>query len=265
VHEVANLKIFPGDPLSPFILHVPHSSRYIPTEIRQDILLSNEALEHELDEMTDSHTEVLAEHAANRSQIRPWIFLNTYSRLVVDPERFPDDREDMNAIGMGAVYRTTSNGEPLRNPDEIKEKDLLTRYFHPYAQIFEDFLTKRLNQVGDVAIVDVHSYRAIAHKNSLNEGLERPPICIGVDDFHTPSWLQERATRIFGVVGEVAINQPYSGTYVPLSRYRRDKNVSSIMMENRADVFVNEKLEFTDGIEKLAKALAEVIDAGVNP
>ena len=135
MHEVPNLRIIPGDPLSPFILHVPHSSRFIPEDVRRDILLTDDELHHELDEMTDSHTDVLAESAAKKSRIRPWIFLNTFSRLVIDPERFPDAREEMNSIGMGAVYRATSSGAPLREPDGVKEKELLDKFFHPYARI----------------------------------------------------------------------------------------------------------------------------------
>jgi len=38
------------------------------------------------------------------------------SRLVVDPERLPDDAsESMSAKGMGAVYTRTSDGAPLRS------------------------------------------------------------------------------------------------------------------------------------------------------
>ena len=265
MHEVPNLRIIPGDPLSPFILHVPHSSRFIPDDVRRDILLTDDELQHELNEMTDSHTEILAEVAAKKSKIRPWIFLNTFSRLVIDPERFPDAREEMNSIGMGAVYRTTSSGTPLREPDGHKEKELLEKFFYPYARIFEDFVSRRLSVQNEVVIIDVHSYRTQVHKNSLNEGLKRPSICIGVDDFHTPDWLQERAQKYFRVIGDICINEPYAGTYVPLSRYGTDANVSSIMMENRADTFVDEKLQIAQGLEPLAQALANLVDGGVKP
>ncbi len=263
--EIPNLRIIPGDPLSPFILHVPHSSRFIPDEVRSDILLTDEDLKNELDEMTDSHTEVLAETAARESKIRPWIFLNTLSRLVIDPERFPDAREQMNTIGMGAVYQSTSTGKNLRRPDEGKEKDLLEKFFHPYARVFENFVTRRLSTLDQVIIVDVHSYRARIHMNSLNKGLRRPAICIGVDGFHTPEWLQERAKKCFSQIGDIAINEPYSGTYVPLTKWGVDAKVSSIMMENRADTFVDDSLRLTQGFKPLAQALTNFLNEGSKP
>ncbi|MSY15875.1 MAG: N-formylglutamate amidohydrolase, partial [Actinobacteria bacterium] len=98
----------------PVILHVPHSSRQIPPDIRKDILLSDEQLKVELDEMTDSHTDKIASLAVADLSKQPWIFRNKLSRLVIDPERFPDEREIMNKVGMGAVYLKTSTGEQLR-------------------------------------------------------------------------------------------------------------------------------------------------------
>lgn len=45
-----------GDPASPWILHVPHSSTTIPGPVREQILLDDDALEAELTAMTDAHT-----------------------------------------------------------------------------------------------------------------------------------------------------------------------------------------------------------------
>ena len=92
----------------PVILHVPHSSRQIPADIRSGILLDDQSLKTELDEMTDSHTDLVAQGAVSDLVKKPWIFENKLSRLVIDPERFPDEREVMNKVGMGAVYLKSS-------------------------------------------------------------------------------------------------------------------------------------------------------------
>ena len=47
------------------ILHIPHSSRVIPGNVRDQIILSDRELDAELDRMTDAYTDELfsLEHA----------------------------------------------------------------------------------------------------------------------------------------------------------------------------------------------------------
>ena len=255
-----NFKIIAGDHDSKVILHVPHSATFIPDDLRKNILLSDQELKAELDEMTDTSTEAIALKAAELSGSKPWLFINNFSRLVIDPERFPDEREAMNAVGMGAVYQKTSIGTQLRNPDPILENQLLDAYFHPYAKAISDLVAQRFASLGEVTLVDVHSYRLNQHPNAINHGQIRPPICIGTDSFHTPEWLIEAAQSAFSILGENYINQPYSGTYVPLSFYEKESNITSVMMETRADTFLTEELEIHTGFETVSKALANLVD-----
>ncbi|MBD9736142.1 N-formylglutamate amidohydrolase, partial [Streptomyces sp. H28] len=146
----------PGDADSPVILHVPHSSREIPADVRAGIVLDDAGLERELDHITDAHTAALAEAAARAAGRAPWRFVNGLSRLVVDPERFPDDREEMLAVGMGAVYTRTTHREPLR-PDGFDPAPLIRRYFHPYTRAMTDALADRLAATGRAVVIDVHS------------------------------------------------------------------------------------------------------------
>ena len=136
--------VIPGDPSSSVIVHVPHSSRFIPAEVRAGILLDDPALERELDALTDAFTDVIAERAATHAAVRPWVFVNGISRLVVDPERFPDEREELNAVGMGAVYERTSDGSVLRSPTVDEISGLVDRYYTPYANAFADLVDERL-------------------------------------------------------------------------------------------------------------------------
>ncbi|WP_091849375.1 N-formylglutamate amidohydrolase [Candidatus Aquiluna sp. UB-MaderosW2red] len=93
-----NWSIVTGDSLSPVIIHVPHASTNIPDHIAQQLLLSANELQQELDLMTDGLTDQLARLASQRARAKPWIFENKLSRLVFDPERFPDDTEVMNQV-----------------------------------------------------------------------------------------------------------------------------------------------------------------------
>lgn len=250
-----NFEILEGDSDSTVILHVPHASRAIPVAVRADLLLDEPALNRELDAMTDTDTDLLAIAACNQAKVKPWIFQNKLSRLVIDPERFPDDREVMNSIGMGAVYRKTSKGEDLRKFDGARDAALLQSYFHPYAAALEETVRRIAITKGCVTIIDVHSYPRFEHLNGVNKGQQRPAVCLGVDDFHTPAWLLNLAQSHFSRLGEVIINEPYAGTYVPLSLYQVDSRVSSVMMENREDTIVGA------GLSRSATVLADLIDA----
>lgn len=249
-----NFEIIEGAPESHVILHVPHSSRDIPADVRQELLLDDVELSIELDEMTDANTDVLALEASKQARLRPWIFRNKLSRLVIDPERFPDEREIMNSVGMGAVYVKTSDGKTLRHPNSDRDDQMISRFFTPYSDALEKLTLDLLTQKGSITIIDVHSYRMREHSNSVNKGQRRPPICLGVDEFHTPTWLGSLAHEIFSELGEVVINEPYAGTYVPISLYQINENLTSVMMENREDVLLGE------GIDRAATVLAKLID-----
>lgn len=240
--------------MSRVILHVPHSARNIPEKVRHGIILNDEDLEAELEEMTDLNTDQLASKGSALAETTPWIFINRLSRLVIDPERFPDNREIMNAIGMGAVYTKTSSGQALRTEDSNRDLQLLNEYFHPYARAFTELVAQRIRAVNDVTIIDVHSYRKNEHVNGVNKGQLRPPICLGTDSFHTPQWLIDCAISSFTAAGQVVLNEPYSGTYVPMEFYEQSREVKSVMMENREDTIADE------GMDRSATALAHLIN-----
>jgi len=242
----------------PVVLHVPHSSRIIPPQVREAILLSDEQLQTELDELTDSHTDLLATQSIANLDEKPWIFRNKLSRLVIDPERFPDEREVMNQVGMGAVYLKTSTGLALRS-ESFDTKPLITEDFQPYAHSFTNLISELLRANGFVLIIDVHSYRVKQHPNAVNHGQARPAICLGTDEFHTPEWLSKVATECFSPIGDVIQNQPYAGTYVPLDYYGRESAVLSIMLECRADQLVDEFLQPHIGLNQAAKGLNTLI------
>ena len=251
----------PGDPTSPVILHVPHSSREIPAGVRSGIVLDDAALERELDHITDAHTASIAEEAARTAGVTPWRFVNRLSRLVVDPERFPDDREEMLAVGMGAVYTRTTHREPLR-PDGTDPEPLVERYFRPYARAMTDAVAERLAATGRAVIVDVHSYPADPLPYELHADGPRPPVCLGTDSFHTPPELLAAAREAFAPCGETGLDSPFAGTYVPLEFYGEDPRVSALMVEIRRDTYMTEPGgPAGPGLTRLAGALAALVDA----
>ncbi|RDI46828.1 N-formylglutamate amidohydrolase [Nocardia mexicana] len=248
-----------GAPESPVLLHAPHDSRTIPAEVRRRILLDDAGLTAELDRMTDAHTALIAERAAGRAAARPWVFANRLSRLVVDPERFPDDREEMRAVGMGAVYTRTSSGERLRTDDADHEKSLLTSYFEPYAEAMADAVDARLAAAGRVVIIDVHSYPTVRLPYELHTG-PRPEVCLGTDARHTPPWLSAVAQQALSAF-EIGLNSPFAGTYVPLRHYGTVPAVAALMVEIRRDRYMREHGGPThEGLGTLVQALTALID-----
>lgn len=258
-----------GSATSPVVLHVPHGSRVVPEPVRAGILLDDAELAAELDLMTDSETGLIARQAAQAAAAAPWIFENRTSRLVVDPERFPDEREEMRAVGMGAVYTKTSHGAPLRDPDPAAEKALLDEYFVPYARAMTQLVDDRLAATGRAVILDVHSYPSKPLPYELHADGPRPAICLGTDAFHTPDRLLEAARKAFEPFGDgdsdggsdVAENTPFAGCYVPLRHYGSNPNVAALMIEIRRDTYLTEPAgPPTPGLARVAAALARLID-----
>ncbi|AJF63528.1 N-formylglutamate amidohydrolase [Streptomyces vietnamensis] len=256
-----SFRLLPGAPDSPVLLHVPHSSREVPPDVREGILLGDKELALELDHITDSHTAEIAAVAAAAAGTTPWRFVNGLSRLVVDPERFPDEREEMLSVGMGAVYTRTTHRAPLR-PDGFDPAPLLDRYFTPYARAMTEAVAERLAVAGRVVIVDVHSYPTERLPYELHGEGPRPPVCLGTDAFHTPPALLDAAREAFAGFGGVGTDSPFAGTYVPLAHYGRDPRVSALMVEIRRDLYMSEPGgPAGPGAEALGAALAALVDA----
>lgn len=105
------------------ILHIPHSSRLVPEQMRGQFVLSDKELEIELTRMTDAFTDELF------AMPRTVVIKFPISRLIVDVERFENDADEpMSKVGMGKIPMKTSHGERLRRElgtDEVN--NLITK------------------------------------------------------------------------------------------------------------------------------------------
>jgi N-formylglutamate deformylase len=250
-------EIVPGAASSPVILHVPHASRALGDA---GFAVDAAQIAEELDQLTDAGTDVIARRAAAQTRPRPWIFENRLSRLVVDPERFPDDTEEMRAVGMGAVYTHGFAGRRLRDDDPVRDQILLQEHFFPYAAGVTALVKDRLAATGRAVIIDVHSYPATALPYELHGDGPRPPVCLGVDDFHTPPALLSQAERAFAGF-EQARNTPFAGAYVPLEYYRRDPAVTAVMIEIRRDQYAGDPA----GLDRVVAALVTLAGSPPGP
>jgi len=247
------------------ILHIPHASTLIPADERAKLLLSDEDLRAELLRMTDWYVDELFEMGGEAAGT----VVFPVSRLVVDPERFTDDAaEPMATRGMGAVYTMTSDGRPLRSSlDAMERQRLLQAYYFPHHAMLNRLAVDAIADHGRCLIVDAHSFPSSPLPCDLDQSPVRPDICIGTDAFHTPEWLPQMATDAFRSLGRrVEPNRPYAGTIVPMSFYRKDARVHSIMVEVNRSLYMDEdtgerSAGFGEVHSKIQSALAAIIAA----
>lgn len=222
------------------VLHIPHSSDFIPAEERENILLSDELLEAEILKMTDWYTDEL--FTSNNREFE--VVRYTVSRLVLDPERFEDDAlEIMTSRGMGVIYTKTADGKKLRHAMNSKmRKRMLEKYYVPHHARLTQVVSSILSKKGKVLVIDCHSFPSSPLPFEIDQGKNRPDICIGTDTFHTPVWLTEFAKAGFIDRGfSVDIDRPFGGALVPGKYFRKEAAVSGIMIEINRELYLDEK------------------------
>lgn len=244
----------------PLVVHVPHSSTIIPPDIRLTLCLDDHALERERLGMTDWYTDQLFDPVLG---LGGTLFVNRVSRLVVDPERFPDDTQEVMATkGMGAVYTHTADGRALRHILSPEERTrLLDTYFHPYANAFAELVSQILDRHGRCVILDGHSFPSVPLPYERDQRIERPHICLGTDAFHTPESLVCRIQDLCAAQGfHVELNRPFAGTYVPLQYWQVDPRVHSVMIEIRRDLYMDEQTGVdTPGLSRIRALVLSVM------
>jgi N-formylglutamate amidohydrolase len=227
------------EPSRPVVLHVPHAGTRIPDDVRAGIALDEPALQGQLLQLTDWHTDRLF---GGLTDAGAWAFINRLSRLVVDPERFADDAlEPAATYGQGAVYTRTTDGRPLRDADAEARARLLADWFDPYHVALTDLVQGVLDAHGRCLIVDGHSFATHPLPNEPDQAPDRPDICIGTDATHTPPALAEALEDAFRRQGfRVARDTPFSGALVPLRHHGRGRRVTSVMIEVRRGLYLHE-------------------------
>tara|TARA_Y100000022_G_scaffold199118_1_gene210881 strand:- start:46 stop:801 length:756 start_codon:yes stop_codon:yes gene_type:complete len=243
--------------MNSIILHIPHSSKLIPKKYLNYFFLNQTELEEEINLMTDHFTKELFN--INLSNISSIVF--PVSRLLVDPERFEVDKDEiMSEVGMGCIYEKTSHGKNLKDCSEIREI-LLDKYYRPHHKNFYNLVKSKLDNSENVIIFDCHSFPLNRLPYEVSKVKNRPEICIGTDAFHTPKKIKNMIFNNFKSLGfTVDLNSPFSGSIVPLPYYKKNKKVISIMIEVRRDIYMDEKTyKKNKTFNKIHNALSKVI------
>jgi N-formylglutamate amidohydrolase len=223
---------------SPIICNVPHSGTLIPEEFILDFSLSKDETDEEVKYMADNYTDNLYSELISVSSF----IKSKISRVVLDIERFKNEEDEpMSKVGMSALYRLTSSGKVLRNVSEINKKKL-EEIYDDYHNTLTKLVSLSLDKNNIAIIVDCHSFPSKPRGYESDKEENRPDVCIGVDEFHTPKDLVNLLKVNFEEFGfSVKINSPFSGSIVPLNFYKKDKKVVSVMIEVNRNLYMNEE------------------------
>jgi len=240
------------------ILHVPHDATRIPHQVRDQFVLSDPQLAREVLRMTDSHTRALfcEPRGETNAVVAP------VSRLVVDVERFEDDaREPMAEIGMGVVYRRGSSLQALRRVLTREEHErLLADYYRPHHAALNHAAAACLAAHGRVLLLDCHSFPSRPLPYEPEQRADRPDICIGTDDFHTPPALAQAFIDAYADAGLIVRrDSPFAGALMAAPFHRTEPRACALMVEVNRGLYMDEasggRLDGFDGFAATVQRL----------
>ncbi len=215
------------------LIHIPHSSLYIPENYKKEALLSSQELETENLFMCDYRVD---EFIDDKSQA----IIFPYSRLYCDVERFKDENETMNKYGMGYIYTKTSTGKLMFNPN-AEQRKIITDIYDAHHKLLDETVTNILEKYQKCIIIDLHSYSSkLVYRLFNYESV--PDICIGIEENYYSEELTHYFRNYFEDNGySVQINYPYKGSLVPNKYYGiKNTGIVSIMIEVNKRVYEND-------------------------
>lgn len=236
------------------ILHIPHSSINVP--LKDGYVVDQNTLEKEILKLTDWYTDDL--FYSNEDEM----VKAEFSRIFCDPERFPDDSQEIMAqYGMGVLYEKNDDGETIRKVTSGLKEKVLTEFYWKHHEKLTEAVNSQINLFGKALIIDCHSYPNTPLKRDLDKNPNRPDFCIGTDSYHTPVKLIDLSISFFENEGyTLGIDWPYTGSIVPLEHYHKNKNVQTIMLEiNRALYLKAPTNEKSERYSEIKRVTAEFI------
>ncbi len=236
------------------IVNIPHASTYIPKHC--GLSCPREDQERIARYSADLYTDEMAPEGC-------FAVTAPVSRIVVDPERFSDDAQEPAAeLGSGVIPTRAYDGTVLRNlPSEKRRRSLLSRYYYPHHEELAQATRIDLDIFSTARILDLHSYPGTYNLLGV-VGEKRPDVCIGFEDYHCPRALAESLAACAARYGLSAeLNDPYSGSVVPLDFYHKDPRVISVMLEIKRSCYMDEQtLEKHGGMQTIRNFVAEAAD-----
>lgn len=244
--------------VGPVVVHAPHAGRRWPLEARRSLLVDDAAIAREELALVDHRTDELAVDAP---ALGATLVVAEASRLALDPERYLDvEQEEMERVGMGAVYTHGAWGDRLRHEDAALRELLVEHVYRPHHAAVDAAVAAALERHGWCTVVDVHSYPTQPLPYELHGDGARPPLCIGTDTTHTPAAVRDLVADLAATAGlDVDVDTPFAGTFVPAG-HLGDPRVTSVMLELRRDTYLDEATATChDGAADVRAFVTEVV------
>jgi N-formylglutamate deformylase len=208
----------------PFLISVPHGGLDIPVLVRDRIALTEQQLRYYCDPVTRILYDFRDRAAA---------YIDTgVSRMVVDLNRppyhlapkFPD----------GAVKSLTVGGEPVYRDGRFPGIDLVHRLMIDNYFPYHEAIDRMTDASGVRFAIDCHSMLPMGPPRQKDAGKKRPLVCLGNngDSAGNPrigilatcpsGWIGQLAglfRKEFPGKGDVAINTPFAGGFIPVAHY----------------------------------------------
>ena len=236
------------------ILHIPHASLRIPDY--SQFLLPHDAVDAEALYLTDLYTDELFLPAQGDAVIEA-----DFCRVYCDVERFDNDAlEPMSRFGMGAAYVRCDDGRTLRNLSPSERGAIMQNCYYPHHERLTTSVDAALARVPEARIVDCHSYPDPPLRCSQYQGDAKFDFNIGTDTFHTPLEWIDASVKFFADRGfRLGIDEPYSGSLVPMKHHKNDIRVKSIMLEVNRNLYMEN--DYTKGplFDKIKELITEYL------
>ncbi|MFC1615551.1 N-formylglutamate amidohydrolase [Patescibacteria group bacterium] len=236
----------------PIIVSIPHTSVFVPKDIKKNMIISERDIKNHADLYTDEIFNVSNAH----------ILKAKISRLIVDTNRAPDDIETECRLQVdGVVVRTTPDGKVIyKSPPNIKT---ICNRIEKYHDSFHDELDKKIKETGANFLIDGHSMWSIGPKSLKDAGKKRADICLGNRDYTSCTRLQTHFIKqFFESHGfSVSINNPYRGKFILGFHCHRQK-FPGIQIEFNRSLYLDEKKLSCKAseVKNLNKIMEQLVD-----
>lgn len=223
------------------LLHVPHAGL---ESFLDSSDIETGAIAREMNIMADLNTDWIARFAPSSMDGNPYLLQSNMTRMECDVERYPDDREEMNKVGMGVIYRLGMQGadDSLYNgelPQGVIDHRIGALY-KPYHRMFASMVKEIVERFGFAVIIDVHSYAKDPLPYELHSDADRPEICIGVNNDADENMVKDiiNSHEDHKRCWSYGFNTVFRGAITP-EGMEDDSRIHSVMLEFRKDTYMD--------------------------